>query len=312
MSFTLQAFGKDVGKFLSHAEHMALTVVDGFSGEGEVFNWKSMGNGHIVISCLLKDRNQLYYLSHADNISWLHNGIEGEGEEWLCHYHGNDKVSLEPAGKRGYRLSRFDNGDEIYLRLDFCSSVEESQLWVINGDNLPQGYESEMYLSLSRINETELEEIRQAPEKLKAFLNSNTSLTLDESWHAIHFMLTGQVWEFDTELGRVILGGYLIGEDNNGNFDIGMGPATYVAADEVKVLAEKLAALDIEKQKANFSLSMFNGNDIYGFSDGDRAKYIYKKEDYIFEHLKSLIEYFQDAAARGQIIIKMTTFTKRL
>ena len=79
-----------------------------------------------------------------------------------------------------------------------------------------------MYLSLSRINEAELDEIRQDPEKLETYLDSDTSLSLDKSWHAIHFMLTGQVWEFDAELGSVIFGGYLIGEEDDENLTLVM------------------------------------------------------------------------------------------
>ena len=162
-----------------------------------------------------------------------------------------------------------------------------------------------MYLSLSRINEAELDEIRQDPEKLETYLDSDTSLSLDKSWHAIHFMLTGQVWEFDAELGSVIFGGYLIGEEDDENFDFGYGPATYVPADEVKILAEKLKALDIEKQKADFSLSMFAGKDIYVFGDDNSFEDVDEEKDYIFENLESLIQYFQDASAQEQVIIKM-------
>lgn len=162
-----------------------------------------------------------------------------------------------------------------------------------------------MYLSLYRISEVELADIRQDPEKLETYLDSDTSLSIDKAWHAIHFMLTGDSWDSESDLGRVIMGGDLIGEEGNEDFDFGYGPATYIPVDEVKVLSAKLSALDLEQQKASFSLSMFANKDIYIFSDADSVEDEDEEAEYLFENLEELVDYFQQAASEGQLIIKM-------
>jgi hypothetical protein len=39
------------------------------------------------------------YLSHALDKVWLQNGIQGEGEEWICHEKNHTDVAFECLGK---------------------------------------------------------------------------------------------------------------------------------------------------------------------------------------------------------------------
>ena len=162
-----------------------------------------------------------------------------------------------------------------------------------------------MYLSLSRINESELEEIRQEPERLEEYLDNETSLSLDKSWHAIHFMLTGNTWDSDNDLDKAILTGNIVGEEGDEDFDYGYGPATYLTADEVKEIATNLLNINVDKLKSEFTLSMFADKEIYVFSSQDSVEDEDEEKEYIFENLESLIQYYQEAAAKNQLIIKM-------
>src|SRR5271163_2074263 len=57
--------------------------------------------------------------------------------------------------------------------------------------------------------------------------DAEEGLTLEKSWHCLHYLLTGTAWETGTVLGKTILGGTEIGPD------MGYGPARYLVPNEV-------------------------------------------------------------------------------
>jgi hypothetical protein len=70
-----------------------------------------------------------------------------------------------------------------------------------------------------RVTALELASLQQAPNQIMRFLYPDDStsipadrhLDLDKTWHAIHFLLTGDPWEGEPPLRNAVLGGTPLG-----------------------------------------------------------------------------------------------------
>ena len=62
-------------------------------------------------------------------------------------------------------------------------------------------------------------------------------MCVDKAWHAIHFVLTGRVWDIpgDNVLGQMVLGGEPVSEE-----DFGYGPARLLSKETTAQIAEAL------------------------------------------------------------------------
>jgi len=101
-----------------------------------------------------------------------------------------------------------------------------------------------MNATLRRLSDADLSSLLDDPELLPGYLNAAdvpdgfgpcVDLRLDESWHAIHFLLTGTAWDGKPPLNFVATGGKELGEDH------GYGPSRSLRPAQVRKLA---AALD--------------------------------------------------------------------
>jgi hypothetical protein len=115
-------------------------------------------------------------------------------------------------------------------------------------------------------------------------------LTLEKSWHCLHYLLTGTAWETDSVLGKVILGGTEIGPD------IGYGPARYREPDEVRKVARSLKTVSEKDLVSRFNLKAMQAAKIYSCRDeGD----LQLAQDY-FSQVRN---YYDEAAERGDAML---------
>lgn len=118
------------------------------------------------------------------------------------------------------------------------------------------------------------------------------SLSIEKSWQAIHFVLTGDSLESDGgPLGNAVMGGREVGDD------IGYGPARLLEPKEVKETAEALAKISTEEFASRVSKADFANNEIYVFSNEDpEDPQIIEELTGYYAELRTL---FQEASARG-------------
>ena len=120
-------------------------------------------------------------------------------------------------------------------------------------------------------------------------------LDVDKAWHGIHFLLAGEAWGGDPPLANVVLGGTEIGDD------VGYGPARYLTAEQVRLVADALNGVTPDSLRAKYVGSELTKNEIYpeiwDDPDDDAAGYLVAS----YETLRS---YYLDAAAKGHAMLK--------
>lgn len=120
---------------------------------------------------------------------------------------------------------------------------------------------------------------------------------IDKAWHAIHYIVTGCVWEIpdDNPLGQLVLGGEPINDE-----DMGYGPARLIPAETVKLLNDALAAWDETHFRENFHMQDMIDKEIYPvMSDENEADFF----EYIWENFDELKKFFREAAGNGENVI---------
>jgi hypothetical protein len=90
---------------------------------------------------------------------------------------------------------------------------------------------------------------------------SEEGLTLEKSWHCLHYLLTGTAWETDNVLGKAILGGAEIEPD------MGYGPARYLEPNEVKKVAKALKKVSKKDLVSRFNLAAMKAAKVYACRD---------------------------------------------
>ncbi|MCI8982392.1 MAG: YfbM family protein [Hungatella sp.] len=125
----------------------------------------------------------------------------------------------------------------------------------------------------------------------------NNLLDVDKSWHAIHFVLTGQVWDApdDELLSHVVMGGQPL-ED----MDMGYGPARLLERDLVKNLAEALDHWDEASFREKFHVKDMIENQVYPVMDNKDEEDFF---EYVWFYFLELKNFFKEAADRNEYII---------
>ena len=120
-------------------------------------------------------------------------------------------------------------------------------------------------------------------------------LSLNKDWHGVHYLLCGKPEPDDSLLGKAVLGGTPIGDDDEG-FS-GYGPARFFTAAEVAKLTSLLSAPVVESEaKARFDATRMNELKIYpGFRPQD--------VDPLLDSLRQLCDFYADAAGNGNAIV---------
>jgi hypothetical protein len=115
-------------------------------------------------------------------------------------------------------------------------------------------------------------------------------LSLDKSWHVLHFLLTGQIDEAPAPLGLAILGGTEIGSD------VGHGPARYLTPGQVADVATALSATTITDLERRFESVAAHSKDLYACRDQMDAALA-------AEALPRLRHYYDEAVRLGHAMI---------
>jgi uncharacterized protein DUF1877 len=119
-------------------------------------------------------------------------------------------------------------------------------------------------------------------------------LDIDKSWHAIHFLLSGDAWDGEYPLSDVILGGSEMSDE-----DLGFGPARYLNPQEVQEMADALASVSEERLLRNFSPEAFAAAHIYpeGWLGTDEER------QYIVTNFRKLKEFVTSAARADDAVV---------
>lgn len=115
-------------------------------------------------------------------------------------------------------------------------------------------------------------------------------LSLEKSWHCLHYLLTGTAWQTDSVLGKAILGGVEIGPD------IGYGPARYLEPDEVKKVAKALKTLSKKDLTSRFNLEAMKAAKVYACRDQGELELAQV-------YLTRVCSYYEETAARGDAML---------
>jgi hypothetical protein len=119
-----------------------------------------------------------------------------------------------------------------------------------------------------------------------------SSLSLEGSWHGVHYLLCGNAeagWQL---LSRPILGGSPLGEDFSGH-----GAARFFGANHVLALARALRRVDVEGVRDRFTPIRMSRDKIYpGTWRAEQA-------GWLFAELERLRNFYADAAQRGYAML---------
>lgn len=118
------------------------------------------------------------------------------------------------------------------------------------------------------------------------------TLDIRKSWHPLHFLLSGQVWETPWPLGAVVLGGEPLGED------MGYGPARVLTPPQVAELADALQALGEAGVLARYAPAELEAAGIApsGWEDPDEDE---ERRAWMLDTWREVRDYYVDARRRG-------------
>ena len=134
------------------------------------------------------------------------------------------------------------------------------------------------------------------PEDDNAY-EDGTLIDTDKAWHAIHFILSGTVYDAYLPEG-FLLGGTEIGDE------LAYGPARYLNVSEVKKVAQYLQALPEDVIQAQFDYKALHKNDIYP-SIWDRTDTA--DLEYIADYYEEIRDFMLDAAKASEIVVLAMT-----
>ncbi len=101
------------------------------------------------------------------------------------------------------------------------------------------------------------------PKPVTAFLteHEDRAFRLEKAFHALHWLLTGQVWGGDPPLANAVLGGTEYGPD------LGYGKARYLYPEEVAQVAQAMQSLDFESAMRRWDAKAMKKAKIYAVVD---------------------------------------------
>jgi hypothetical protein len=158
-----------------------------------------------------------------------------------------------------------------------------------------------MVFSMVQFPSDKLQEYIDNPENFEKDLmtlvenQANPSLYLDKSWEAIHYILTGtKIGSGVKPLSLVIYSEQFFDEEQN----LGMGPASYLTAEQVKEIDYILEKLDDTFLKEKYKpLEMVKFGVYPNFWDKDPTLF-----DYVADNFQKLKDFYKDAASKSHAI----------
>lgn len=162
-----------------------------------------------------------------------------------------------------------------------------------------------MVLQLRRGDEAILGNLLSGGDSFENFINPDdfreapkgTLIDLDKSWHAIHFLLTGEIWCATLPQGT-LLAGEEVTEDS------GYGPARLLNADQVANFANFLAGKPDDFVEKAFDFDALQEAKIYPTIWDRRDP---EDVNYVSQYFRKLKQFFKDAATdRNFVVIAIT------
>ncbi|MCI8535810.1 MAG: YfbM family protein [Hungatella sp.] len=150
-----------------------------------------------------------------------------------------------------------------------------------------------------RADDAKVKEIQEGDSVFHSSSDDDKMLDIDKAWHAIHFTLTGEVWELDEDnfLGQLVLGGEPINDD-----DMGYGPARLLTKDIVVLLADELENWEEADFREKFDLKAMIENKVYPVMDEEEEEQFF---EYVWFYFKEVKKFFRQAADQGENVISV-------
>lgn len=117
-----------------------------------------------------------------------------------------------------------------------------------------------------------------------------SGLSLEKSWHVLHYLLTGKPEEAPPPLGNAILGGREIGPD------LGYGPARFLNPEEVRDVSLALSRITAQDLARRFDLPAMIAAHIYPVRDENELEIAQP-------YFEQLARYYSEAAAAGHAML---------
>src|SRR5438445_3371877 len=135
-----------------------------------------------------------------------------------------------------------------------------------------------------------IRELTAAGVKLPTDGPDKDGLSLEKSWHSLHYLLTGSAQEVDSPLGNAILGGKEIGPD------MGYGPARFLDARQVQEVSSALSKVPNHDLARRFDLRAINAAKVYACDDEGELK--------LAQHYFQLVvKYYAEAAKQRNAML---------
>jgi hypothetical protein len=157
-----------------------------------------------------------------------------------------------------------------------------------------------MICELRAVSDFEGRGLLARPERIHKLLDEQAvePLSLEKSWHGLHFVLAGESWGGDGPLAFLLAGGEPVGD-----IDFGYGPARVFRADEVAQIANALTALTPDDIDQRFDVEQMAEEMVYPqIWDEPRPDLLDEYLSY-FEELKQFV--CQAAQQRQALVITL-------
>jgi hypothetical protein len=119
-----------------------------------------------------------------------------------------------------------------------------------------------MICQLYALPDRSAREVLADPSRIRELINSldqaGAAVSLEKSWHGLHFALTGSSWGGEPPLNFLATGGEPVGD-----VDVGYGPARILMPDEVALLSADLERITDEEFARRFDLAALTKEAIY-------------------------------------------------
>ena len=151
--------------------------------------------------------------------------------------------------------------------------------------------------ALWKITPSQLDELKLSDEAVDALICGEEGaidaecLDIDKTWHAIHFLLTGEPEGGKFPLSFAIMEGHTIAEDF-------IDGATYLFPKEVEAVSEALSALPDELVYNRYDSEEFSMTDIY------RGPWDESVRNEVIKDYQELKKFFSGAASERNAILR--------
>jgi hypothetical protein len=151
---------------------------------------------------------------------------------------------------------------------------------------------------LTRIPADEVGALRVDSGEVAARLGRAQGLSVEKMWQALHYLLTGEASDALAPLGLALLGGAEIGED------LGYGPPRLLEPEQVRAVAQALAALPFEQAFRRFDPAKMEKLQIYP-GVWDEPEEDLREE--LKHHYEELVAHYAAAARSGDAMLLAIT-----